>query len=339
FPDAPKRPSVSVSPSAEIEEGSSVNLTCSSDANPAAKYSWYRKNQTLRSKKPQLVLSSIQSSDSGEYYCAAENELGRRTSTYVFVNVKYAPKRPSVSVSPSAKIEEGSSVTLSCSSDANPAANYTWYKENQTLVQGPEGIYHVTSISSEDSGIYHCKSENQYGLFNSSPLVINVLHAPKCPSVSVSPSAEIEEGSSVTLSCSSDANPAANYTWYKENQTLVQGPDGIYHFDSISSEDSGIYNCKSENQYGLFNSSPLVINVLYAPKHPSVSVSPSAEIEESSSVTLSCSSDANPAAKYSWYRKNQTLLSKKPQLVLSSIQSSDYGEYYCAAENELGRRT
>ena len=89
--DGPRLPSVSVSPSAEIVEGSSVTLTCSSDANPAANYTWYKKNgdpdlQPL-SKDPQLVFSSIQSSDSGEYYCTAENQLGRRTSEYIYVNV------------------------------------------------------------------------------------------------------------------------------------------------------------------------------------------------------------------------------------------------------------
>ena len=84
---------------------------------------------------------------------------------------------------------------------------------------------------------------------------------PKLPSVSVSPSGEIVEGSSVTLTCSSDANPAADYTWYKENQTLYQGPEGSYHFISISSEDRGIYYCKSENQYGQINSSSLLIDV------------------------------------------------------------------------------
>ena len=91
-PDAPKLPSVSVSPSGEIVEGSSVTLTCSSDANPAANYTWYKKNvnpdlQPL-SKEPQLVFSSIQSSDSGEYYCTAENQLGKRTSEYIFIDVK-----------------------------------------------------------------------------------------------------------------------------------------------------------------------------------------------------------------------------------------------------------
>ena len=69
---------------------------------------------------------------------------------------------------------EGSSVNLTCSSDANPAANYTWYKENQTLIQGPGEKVHFFSITSKDSGIYHCMSENKYGLINSSSLVIDV---------------------------------------------------------------------------------------------------------------------------------------------------------------------
>ncbi|XP_062244271.1 B-cell receptor CD22-like [Platichthys flesus] len=174
--DAAKPPSVSVSPSGEIMEGSSVTLTCSSDANPAANYTWYKRSgdeQVQRlSEETQFVFSSIRSSDSGEYYCTAENE--NTASKRVLINVNYAPKPPSVSVSPSGEIMEGSSVTLTCSSDANPAANYTWYKENRTLLQGPEGIYRLSSISSGDSGVYSCKSENQYGRINSTSLHLDV---------------------------------------------------------------------------------------------------------------------------------------------------------------------
>uniref|UniRef100_A0A3Q3F4C8 Ig-like domain-containing protein n=1 Tax=Labrus bergylta TaxID=56723 RepID=A0A3Q3F4C8_9LABR len=57
-------------PSAEIVENSTVTLTCSSDANPAANYTWYKKNGNPRlstsHKGPELVFSSVQSSDSGE---------------------------------------------------------------------------------------------------------------------------------------------------------------------------------------------------------------------------------------------------------------------------------
>ncbi|CAK6984121.1 carcinoembryonic antigen-related cell adhesion molecule 5-like, partial [Scomber scombrus] len=253
-----KLPSVSVSPSGEIIEGSSVTLTCSSDANPAAKYTWYKKNvnsdlQPL-SKEPQLVFSSIQSSDSGEYYCTAENRLGKRTSEYIFIDVKYAPKFPSVSVGPSAEIMEGSSVNLTCRSDANPAANYTWYKNNQTLLQRSEGHFHFTSISSEDRGMYYCNSENKYGQINSSFLFIDVQYGPKLPSVSVSPSAEIVEGSSVNLTCSSDANPAANYTWYKENEDSPKASGQIFTIINFRPEHSGNYYCEAQNRRGRHNS-------------------------------------------------------------------------------------
>ncbi|XP_034058960.1 vascular cell adhesion protein 1-like [Gymnodraco acuticeps] len=89
--DSPKPPSVSVSPSAEIEEGSSVTLTCSSDANPAANYTWYQEdgNAHLSSfnEGPRLFLSSIPSSDSGQYYCRAGNMLGNTISESISIDV------------------------------------------------------------------------------------------------------------------------------------------------------------------------------------------------------------------------------------------------------------
>ncbi|XP_073331583.1 B-cell receptor CD22-like, partial [Pagrus major] len=251
---APIRPSVSVSPSAEIVEGSSVTLTCSSDANPAATYTWYNNNQNWHihapSKDPKLYFSSIQSSDSRKYHCTAENELGRRTSEIISLDVKYAPKLPSVSVSPSAEIVEGSSVTLTCSSDANPVAKYTWYKEKQNLLRGQTRIYHFSPISSEDRGNYSCKSENQYGEIMSSSVSVDVQYAPKLPSVSVSPSAEIVEGSSVTLTCSSDANPAANYTWHKENEDSPKASGQIFTITDFRAEHSGNYYCEAQNRRG-----------------------------------------------------------------------------------------
>ncbi|KAJ4944480.1 hypothetical protein JOQ06_013023 [Pogonophryne albipinna] len=260
-PDAPKLPSVSVRPSAEIEEGSSVTLTCSSDANPAASYTLYKRNgKTILppfKKGPELVFSSIHSSDSGQYYCTAENNLGRRISKDNLgrrISKDYPPKLPSVSVSASAEIEEGSSVTLTCSSDANPAANYIWYKENRKVFLGAVGSYHFTSISSEDRGNYYCRAENQYGEVNSTSLFVDVQYAPKLPSVSVSPSAEIEEGSSVTLTCSSDANPAANYIWYKENEDSPKASGQIFTITDFRAEHSGSYSCGAQNKLGRSNS-------------------------------------------------------------------------------------
>ncbi|KAF7652004.1 hypothetical protein LDENG_00102490 [Lucifuga dentata] len=250
---APKVPSVSLNPSGEIMEGSLVTLNCSSDANPAANYTWYRKNgnpDLPLSKDPHLVFSSIKASDSGEFYCKAENELGMASSISVSVDVEYAPKNSSLSVSFSAEAVEGSSMTLTCSSDANPAATYTWYKKNQTLLHGLQRIYYIASISSEDGGTYHCESENQHGRINSTSLFIDVQYAPKLPSVSTSHSAEIVVGSSVTLTCSSDANPEASYTWYKEDEDSPKASGQIYNITDIRPEHAGTYYCEAHNSRG-----------------------------------------------------------------------------------------
>ncbi|XP_061578832.1 B-cell receptor CD22-like [Cololabis saira] len=252
---APDSVSVSVDPSGVIMEGTSVTLACSSDANPAANYTWYKNRNPDQpvGKDPHLIFSSVQPSDFGEYYCEAENQMGRRRSGYT-LDVKYAPRLPSVSVSPSGVIMEGTSVTLSCSSDANPVASSTWYKSNRTPLYGPKELYLFTSISLNDSGIYYCQSENKYGRMNSSYVQIDVQYAPKTPFVSVSPPGEIVEGSSMNLTCSSDAKPAANYTWYKENEPSPRVTGETFTIVNIKPQHGGNYYCEARNSWGHQNS-------------------------------------------------------------------------------------
>uniref|UniRef100_A0A3P9CCG1 Ig-like domain-containing protein n=1 Tax=Maylandia zebra TaxID=106582 RepID=A0A3P9CCG1_9CICH len=170
---------VTVTLSGEIVEGSSVTLTCSSDAKPAANYTWYKEDdQKPLSKDSQLIFSSIQSSDAGEYYCTAVNDLGTKRTGHNIIIVNYAPKLPSVSVSPFAEIVEGSSVTLTCSSDANPAANYTWYKNNDRKPLSESFQLGFSSIQSSDSGVYYCKARNKLGMKTSRNKLLDV----KCKS-------------------------------------------------------------------------------------------------------------------------------------------------------------
>ena len=88
------------------------------------------------------------------------------------------------------------------------------------------------------------------------------LDGPKHTFVIPSPPGEIMEGGSVTLSCSSDANPAADYTWFKDNQPLLWEPSRPYTLDSVSSKDRGTYRCQARNQYGYLGSNSVFIDVL-----------------------------------------------------------------------------
>nr|XP_046196373.1 sialoadhesin-like [Oncorhynchus gorbuscha] len=347
--DDPKNTSVSVSPSGEIVEGSSVTLTCSSDANPPVQsYTWYKtigyQSVSYGNTESQQVFNQIKSSATGEYYCEAWNGIKTGRSESINIDVKYGPRNTSVSVSPSGEIVEGSSVTLTCSSDANPPVDkYTWYKKTVTSPKASGQSYSITNIISEDRGEYYCEAENKYGRLTSSPVFVDVQYGPKNTSVSVSPSGEIVEGSSVTLTCSSDANPLVKrYTWYKKigYQSVSYGntePQQV--FNQIKSSATGEYYCEAWNGMKTGRSESINIDVKYGPKNISVSVSPSGGIVEGSSVTLTCSSDANPPVQsYTWWYKknggdNQSMTG--PQHVFNQIQSSDTGEYYCEAWNGM----
>uniref|UniRef100_A0A3P9MSE4 Ig-like domain-containing protein n=1 Tax=Poecilia reticulata TaxID=8081 RepID=A0A3P9MSE4_POERE len=158
-------------------EGNSVNLTCSSDANPAASYNWYRgKDNKLMESNKNLIFNSINSHDSGQYYCTATNNRGQKNSS-VSVNVTYAPRPPSVSRSPSGDIMVGKSVTLTCSSDANPAASYSWFKEGEKALKASEKSFTITNIQEEHSGNYYCKVQNKLGQHNAT-LSVTVVAVP-----------------------------------------------------------------------------------------------------------------------------------------------------------------
>ncbi|XP_055792891.1 sialoadhesin-like [Salvelinus fontinalis] len=328
---------VKVTPAAEGQKTLTCSTTCTLTDNPNPTYIWYKNGQRLDEPATQQYSSNtlvVLGHYADSYSCTVEHHEDLHSPAV------YAPKNTSVSVSPSGEIVEGSSVTLTCSSDANPPVDkYTWYKKNGASLTGSEKTFLITNINSEDSGEYYCEAESIYGSLNSSSVSVNIQYGPKNTSVSVSPSGGIVEGGSVTLTCSSDANPPVDkYTWYKKNVTSPKASGQSYSITNISSEDRGEYYCEAQNGRGSMNSTALMIIVADGPKNTSVSVSPSGGIVEDSSVTLTCSSDANPPVdKYTWYKKNVTSPKASGQSYsITNISSEDRGEYYCEAHNGRG---
>ncbi|KAK0150447.1 B-cell receptor CD22 [Merluccius polli] len=161
-----------------VTEGQRVTLTCITSCPLADKpsYIWHQNNGSVNgSENPenQLVLDPVGPQHAGSYSCSVRNYPHLRSPEET-LTVQYAPNTPSVSVSPSGEIAEGSSVTLSCSSDANPAANYTWFKEHDDSVGESGQNYTITNITSELGGHYYCQAHNAIGHHNSTLLFINV---------------------------------------------------------------------------------------------------------------------------------------------------------------------
>ncbi|XP_038835253.1 B-cell receptor CD22-like [Salvelinus namaycush] len=167
---------------ATVTEGQKVTLTCHTTCtltdNPNPTYIWY-KNGHVTNQSNSLFLNPVSSEDAGSYSCAVEGHEDLPSAEET-LTVTYGPKNTSVSVSPSGEIVEGSSVTLTCSSDANPPVDkYTWYKKNVTSPKASGQRYSITNIISEDRGEYYCEAQNGRGSMNSTALMIVVAGHPQ----------------------------------------------------------------------------------------------------------------------------------------------------------------
>ncbi|XP_036428320.1 B-cell receptor CD22-like [Colossoma macropomum] len=87
-----------------------------------------------------------------------------------------SPKNTRAVILPSGQRVEGDSVTLTCSSDANPPVlSYYWFNQSSDVELGTGQSYSITSISSQHSGLYYCTAHNQLGQSSSGPSRLDVL--------------------------------------------------------------------------------------------------------------------------------------------------------------------
>ncbi|XP_027142025.1 hemicentin-1 isoform X2 [Larimichthys crocea] len=342
----------------EVNDGTSVTLTCSAPAPclshpPTLTWTpglgvtqetlWENQDKT-KVKISLLTFTATQRHHGQEISCTAvynqqdgstESSVSRLTA-----DVSYPPQNTTVSVSPSGPVPEDSTVTLTCSSTANPAVrDYTWYtaQGGQETVMGTGHVLHIQA--SKVSVPFFCKAENDLGAGRSNINQIHVQYPPKHTTVSVSPSGPVPEDSTVTLICFSAANPAVrDYTWYTSQggQETVIGTGHVLHIQA--SEVSVPFFCKAENDLGAGRSTISQIDVQYSPKHTTVSVSPSGPVPEDSTVTLTCSSTANPAVSdYTWYTSQggqETVMGTGHVLHIQASKVSV--PFFCEAENDLG---
>ncbi|KAL6108865.1 uncharacterized protein ACO6RY_12121 [Pungitius sinensis] len=271
----PSSTSIGVFPMADVSEGGSVTLTCRSDAAPPVEsYAWFKDMESGSipdSFRPQLHLSPLKYTDRGEYFCVARNSLGTDRSKPLLLNVTYSPKNTRVLLTPPADIREGSYVNLSCVSQAHPAASrYAWYRilGDQVLAQGTFQNLTFLSVRAHHAGQYYCKAWNRLGYQTSPVATLTILYPPKNTSVLARPSGVVDAGRPLTLTCSSQANPAVdNFTWHRlalgggsvQSWGSKSGP--VFTFSEVGPRESGQYYCEARNRIGAHSSPVLTVRV------------------------------------------------------------------------------
>ncbi|TMS11236.1 Carcinoembryonic antigen-related cell adhesion molecule 6 [Larimichthys crocea] len=193
-----------------------------------------------------LAIHDVQENDAGYYYFRFDTyTVGWRSKTSVYLSVKELSAR----VYPDT-VRAGDTVTLECTSCQLPSV---WFKDGRRVAKTE------FQAQVEDAGNYACAVEGQESAL-SDPVALDVQYPPLSVSAEVSYSGKAN--SSVNLTCSSTANPPANYTWYKRTDSLsstVQvGSGQVLSIPSVEQSHTGLYFCQARNQLGENNSTELL---------------------------------------------------------------------------------
>ncbi|XP_042162654.1 sialoadhesin-like [Oncorhynchus tshawytscha] len=266
----PSKPTLSPA-TVNVMEGTSVSLICSAAAPCPSLPPTLTWTPTLSDSvedlqvTPNRVITSILNFTASHVHhgekisCTAlyKRQAGKSdksSKTDLTVAVLYSPKNTSVSVSPSDSVVEGSSVTLTCSSNANPAVGrYNWYSVIGEQVSTVRASRMLTVQIPADDSYFYCEAINDHGTENSSVIQLDRMCIPSQEHLSVSQSLWFSSrGSSLTLTCSSNANPPVKtYTWYRVNESKMVPTES--RSPSLVLQDiseSGLFCCEAQNSYG-----------------------------------------------------------------------------------------
>ncbi|XP_029306763.1 B-cell receptor CD22 [Cottoperca gobio] len=203
-----------------------------------------------------LAIHNLQDNDTGHYYFRFDTKtIGWRSKKSVYLTVTELRAR----VYPD-NVRAGDYVTLECSTSCDFSTT-VWFKDGRQVARLE------FQAQAEDSGNYVCAVKGQESV-RSDPVALEVHYPPLNVSVEMSYSGQLTVGSSVNLTCSSAANPAAHsYTWYSlgtassVSSMLQVGSGQVLSLPSVDTSHTGLYFCQAANQLGENNSTEVLLTV------------------------------------------------------------------------------
>ncbi|KAG5270930.1 hypothetical protein AALO_G00173950 [Alosa alosa] len=226
------------------------------------------------------------------------------------------------------------SIPIIASAGANNitfGSNYSGRVQLDTLT----GSLELHNLTLQDSGEYTITIRLAGGAELSGRRLLKVLAPVSDVSLGANATELIEFHSSVHISCTATGS---NVTLKLYGGGVNVSGTGLTVIDSVTygvrRGDRGPYVCEASNAVSAVIVRTLTLNILYGPDEARAAVTPTIPFYSAGSdITLSCSSESNPAAQFQW-ALNGTLLGREgPELRLENVQTSESGAYSCWANN------
>ncbi|XP_040165883.1 Down syndrome cell adhesion molecule-like protein Dscam2 isoform X33 [Anopheles arabiensis] len=347
-----------------VDFGRPAVFTCKFSGNPIKTVSWMKDGKSLGHSDAVLRIESVKKEDKGMYQCFIRNDQeSAQASAELKLGGRFDP--PIIREAfPEETRHPGPSVFLKCVAGGNPTPEISWeldgkkitnserYQVGQYVTVNGDVVSHlnITSIHSNDGGLYKCMASSKVGVAEHSAK----LNVYGLPYVRTMEKKAIVAGETLIVTCPVAGYPIESIVWERDNRQLPINrkqkvfPNGTLIIENVErNSDQATYTCVAKNSEGYTARGTLEVQVMVGP-----SVFPfdfgDEPVDMMNTVSIQCVvSKGDTPIMIEWlFNGNRVTtndginIMKSGQkisiLSIESVQSRHAGNYTCVARNNAG---
>ncbi|XP_065061806.1 uncharacterized protein LOC135688756 isoform X2 [Rhopilema esculentum] len=272
----------SIQSSTGLRKGLDSTISCVARSRPVSTVTWSYNNATVNATQSSTtstsgsiirvtstlrIRNSSSLADGEKVTCFASHQFSTPVNRSTILRMFRAPYEIRLTATTTNPVN-GSSVTLTCSARAYPAAHFRFAYSNGTVLQdGANPNFVIPSLNYKPfpsyNVSYRCTPYNSYGDASYQEIVLNIQVSPQ---IRVQSSLTVIEGQDVLLTCVVvAANPMPAITWKDPRNNSLSHSNGMLLLRSVRRNQAGVYTCKASNGIGFPKTKSALINVQYFP--------------------------------------------------------------------------
>ncbi|MCF8297350.1 MAG: immunoglobulin domain-containing protein, partial [Saprospiraceae bacterium] len=293
---------------------------------------WYDNNGAITGATNNIyILTSVDTSDAGTYYCIVTNSCGTTQSTPKVLSVE-SPATIISQTSGATKCE-GQNMVFNVTASGSSPIFYQWYDNSGLILGATNSSYTINSVASVDAGSYYCLATNSCGSDASNLIILTVNTAPNV--TQQSQNTTVCQGQNVVFTNTVAGTQPITYQWYKNNGLISGAANSIFVIPSVDTTNAGYYYCKSTNICGDDSTSNINLTV----NSPIMITYQSGDSSRcvGQSMTFSVQSNGTSPITHQWYNANGAISgATNNTYAINAVSLADAGYYYCVLNNTCG---
>jgi hypothetical protein len=321
-----------------VAKGQDASFTVAAAGSSPFTYQWYLNGSASQlggETSPTLQLSSVATSDAGNYTVVVANAGGSVTSQVATLTV-YVP--PTITTQPrNLTVTQGQNAAFTVVASGTVPLSYQWNFNGTNISDATNASLTLTNVQGSQAGSYTVLVTNLAGSITSAVATLTV-KVP--PAITTQPQSQmVAIGQNAAFSVVASGTATLTYQWYFNGAKMGAGStSSTLTRNSIGTNSAGNYTVVVKNNWGSATSEVATLTIALP---PTVALQPQSQsLLSGQTAAFSVTANGTAPFSYQWSFNGANMDSAtNTSLTLADIQATDAGNYWVVITNFAGSVT